>query len=295
MDQAQNLRNIIKQKTETRESLARVITVTSGKGGVGKTSVSVNLAIQLSKLGKKVIIMDADFGLANIEVMLGTRPKHTLADVMLRGMELKDVITTGPENIGFLSGGSGIKEMANMNRNQIATFVRRLYELDNMADVIIIDTGAGISDAVMEFVVASSEVIVVATPEPTSITDAYSLLKTLKRNVDFDEQNTVIKLVGNRVRKREEGVELFQKLSMVVKKFLGINLELIGVIPYDDKCQLSIMKQSPVSLEYPGASSSKAFKEIAGMLTYSEDGMNSAKSGGIRSLFSNVIRLNLKK
>ena len=295
MDQAENLRNIVKQNTVLNESLARVITVTSGKGGVGKTSVSVNLAIQLSKLGKRVIILDADFGLANIEVMLGIRPKYTLADVILRGMDLKDVITTGPENIGFLSGGSGIKEFANMTSSQVAVFVRKLYELDNMADVIIIDTGAGISDTVMEFVVASSEVIVVATPEPTSITDAYSLLKTLKRKVNFDEQNTAIRVVGNRVRKNEDGEELFQKLGVVVRKFLGIDIELIGLIPYDDKCQLSIMKQSPVSLAYPEAPSSRAFRALAGKLTSQDTETDAVKQGGIRALFSNVIRLKLKK
>ncbi len=295
MDQAENLRNIVKQNAVLNESLARVITVTSGKGGVGKTSVSVNLAIQLSKLGKRVIILDADFGLANIEVMLGIRPKYTLADVILRGMDLKEVITTGPENIGFLSGGSGIKEFANMTSSQVAVFVRKLYELDNMADVIIIDTGAGISDTVMEFVVASSEVIVVATPEPTSITDAYSLLKTLKRKVNFDEQNTAIRVVGNRVRKNEDGEELFQKLGVVVRKFLDIDIELIGLIPYDDKCQLSIMKQSPVSLEYPEAPSSRAFRTLAGKLTSQDTETDAVKQGGIRALFSNVIRLKLKK
>lgn len=294
MDQAENLRNIIKKKTVMHENLARVITVTSGKGGVGKTSVAVNLAIQFSRQGKRVIILDADFGLANIEVMLGIRPQYTLADVMHGRKSLKDVITVGPENIGFLSGGSGIREFANLNNGQVTSFVRRLYELDEMADVIIIDTGSGISDTVMEFVVASSEVMVVATPEPTSITDAYSLLKTLKRKVNFNQKDTVIRMVGNRVRKRSEGIELFEKLNVVVKKFLGIELELIGIIPYDDKCQISIMKQSPVSIEYPNAPSSRAYNELAMLLSYENGDVRLPKNDGIRALFSSIIRLKTK-
>lgn len=294
MDQAENLRNIIKKKTVNHENLARVITVTSGKGGVGKTSVSVNLAIQLARQGKRVVILDADFGLANIEVMLGIRPQYTLADVMMGRKSLKDVITIGPENIGFLSGGSGIREFSNMSTGQVSSFVGRLYELDEMADVIIIDTGSGISDTVMEFVVASSEVMIVTTPEPTSITDAYSLLKTLKRKVNYNQQDTVIRIVGNRVRKRSDGIELFEKLDAVAKKFLGIELELIGIIPYDDKCQYSIMKQSPVSIEYPNAPSSRAYNEIAMLLSYENGDVKIPRNDGIRALFSSIIRLKTK-
>ena len=145
MDQAQQLRNIIKkQELEPPHTDARVITVTSGKGGVGKTSVSVNLAITLSKMGKKVILLDADFGLANIEIMLGVRPRYNLADLMFKGKEMKDIITYGPENIGFISGGSGINEMANLTKDQVSHLIEKMCELDRIADVIIVDTGAGL-------------------------------------------------------------------------------------------------------------------------------------------------------
>lgn len=295
MDQAEKLRNIIKSNSIPKEHLARVITVTSGKGGVGKTSVSVNLALQLSKLGNRVLILDADFGLANIEVMFGIRPKYTLADVIFHGKSLSEVITEGPENIGFLSGGSGIRGLSNMDRGQVVSFVKNLYELDQMADIIIIDTGAGISDVVMEFVVASSEVLIVATPEPASITDAYALLKTLKRKGGFSPENTTIRMIGNRVQKREEGVELFEKLSIVVKKFLDIDIALLGLVPYDDKCQRAIMKQSPVSLEFPTASSSRSFADIAMLLSYEDGAGKVIKPKGIRALFSNVIRMRFQK
>lgn len=296
MDQAENLRRIIKNNAMSKESLARVITVTSGKGGVGKSSTAVNLAIHLSRLGNRVIIIDADFGLANVEVMLGIRPKYTLADVMFKGKSLSDVITTGPENIGFLSGGSGIRELSNMNKDQVVSFITKLYELDQMADIIIIDTGAGISDSVMEFVVASQELLLVATPEPTSITDAYALLKTLNRRGGFDKKNVSIKMVGNRVTKYEDGIELFEKLSVVVKKFLGIEFSLLGLIPYDEKCQKSIMKQKPVSLEYPNSAASKSYENIAYKLNLASGGKSGAKkSRGIRSLFSNIVKMKYQR
>ena len=183
MDQAESLRNIIKrQEIESGKRTARVITVTSGKGGVGKTSLSVNLAIQLRRLGKRVVVLDADFGLANIEIMLGIRPQYNISDQIYRGKNINDIITYGPEEIGFISGGSGINEMANLTRDQVFRLVQKMSELDEKTDVIIVDTGAGIGDSVLEFVAASAEVLLVATPEPTSITDAYALLKSLNRN-----------------------------------------------------------------------------------------------------------------
>jgi len=149
MDQAQNLRNIIKLQNQTGDHVARVITVTSGKGGVGKSTVSINLAMQFRRMGKSVIIFDADFGLANIEVMIGAIPKFNLSDMIFRGKDIKDIIVKGPEDIGFVSGGSGINGLGNMNRDQVAYLVYKLKELETLADIIIIDTGAGISDSVL--------------------------------------------------------------------------------------------------------------------------------------------------
>ena len=170
MDQAEKLRSMVKSQGETGQTqtqtknLARVITVTSGKGGVGKSSVAINLAMQFRKKGKSVIIFDADFGLANIEVMFGAIPKYNLADMIFRGKNFKDIIVEGPEGIGFISGGSGINGLGNMNREQVQYLVYKLRELETLADVIIIDTGAGISDSVLEFVASSGEVVLVTTP-----------------------------------------------------------------------------------------------------------------------------------
>ncbi len=291
MDQAEQLRNIIKKRDSKtdHERVAKVITVTSGKGGVGKTSLSVNLAIQLGRLGKRVVVFDADFGLANIEIMLGIRPKYNLADLMYRGKSIEDIITYGPENIGFISGGSGINELANLTRDQVFSMIHRLEELDRIAD----DTGAGISDTVLEFVAASEEVLLVATPEPTSITDAYALLKTLNKKASYRPEKTVVKMVANQVRGEREAAELFEKLGVVVGKFLDVEVDFLGSVPYNKNMQRAVMRQAPVSISDPESDSARAVKNIAGCL---EDVMTEkTEKGGIVKLFSSVIRMRFMK
>lgn len=292
MDQAQQLRNIIKKQNQQRH-LSRVITITSGKGGVGKSSISVNLAIQLSRLGKKVVILDADFGLANIEIMLGIRPQYSLLDVMKGRKSIKEVIIQGPENIGFISGGSGIKELTNLQADEVNSLLKTMYELDQMADVVIVDTGAGISDTVMELVMASSEVMLVTTPEPTSITDAYALLKTLNRIPEFSAKECQIKMIGNRISTYEEGKELYEKLSTVVDKFLNIKLQYLGTIPYDEHIPKAIMKQQPVSISYPNAASARAMCELAMVLGEIEEQQPKTRKG-IAAMFAHVFKNRMK-
>ncbi len=293
MDQAEQLRNIIKKQNQVQK-VARVITVTSGKGGVGKSSVSVNLGIQISKMGKKVIILDADFGLANVEVMLGIRPKYTLADLIFHGKGIEDIITEGPCGIGFISGGSGIQELANVTKEQILYLTKKLYVLDELADVIIIDTGAGITDSVLEFVTASSEVLLVTTPEPTSITDAYALLKTLNKKAEFSSDNTIIKMIANRVSSYEEAKQLFNKLNLVVDKFLDFNIEFLGAVPQDNTVSKAIMQQKPYSMVYPHSPSTKAIIEISNMLC-KDTQMELHKNTGIAQLFSYLYRSKFRK
>lgn len=261
MDQASSLRNLVRGQEE-RKTVATVITVTSGKGGVGKSNMSVNLAIQLHKLGKRVIILDADFGLANVEVMFGIRPSYSLADLMFKNKELKEIICPGPRGIGIISGGSGIQEMANLTKYQIANLTSKLYELDELADVIIIDTGAGISDAVLEFVTHSTEVILVATPEPTSITDAYALLKSVNKREDFDKSKQ-IQMITNRVGSVKEGKELFEKLNVVVDRFLDVDIKFLGAVPQDMNVSKAVMRQVPFSIAYPNTHATMAVNQIA--------------------------------
>lgn len=294
MDQAEELRRMIEKQSQMH-NVARVITVTSGKGGVGKTSISVNLAVQLSQLGKRAVILDADFGLANVEIMLGIRPQYNLADLMYRGKTLREIITEGPYNIGFISGGSGIEELANLTRVQLDDLRKMLYELDDLADVIIVDTGAGISDSVLEFVAASSEVILVTTPEPTSITDAYALLKTLSKRSLFSIEDTIIKMVPNRVGSHAEGKELYNKLSTVVQNFLQLNIEFLGAIPNDINVSHAVIKQKPVSLAYPNSNAAKAINDIALALCNEEITVDKPHKKGISQLFTNLVKFKKNK
>ena len=295
MDQAQNLRNIIKAGG-TKEVLSRVITVTSGKGGVGKSNLAINLAISLSRLGKKVVVLDADFGLANIEVMLGIRPQYNLSDLMFRGKSLSEIITEGPENVGFISGGSGIREMTNLTKEQLINLSSRLSELDRQTDVVIIDTGAGISENVMEFVMSSAEVLLIATPEPTSITDAYALLKTLDHQPEFTREHCRIKLIANKVSNEKSGKELFEKLSVVADKFLNISLEYMGAVPSDINMSKAVMKQQPLLIAYPDSQAARAIDDIARIIT-APQGEVLIKQGrrGLVGIFSEALKRTLKR
>jgi len=262
MDQAERLR-IIKANQQIKP-MARVITVTSGKGGVGKSNTAINLAIQFRKMGKRVIILDADFGLANIEIMFGAVPKHNLCDLIYQGKNIKEIITWGPMDVGFISGGSGIAGMS------------------------IVDTGAGISDAVLEFLVASGEIVLITTPEPTSITDSYSLLKALSRHPRYQAETTAIKMIANRVSKEEEGQILYNKLNAVVSRYLKIPFVYLGSVPQDDKLQQAVMQQTPVSLQNPNAKASIAYENIAGKLM-DKEAISIKQKRGMAAFFSHII------
>ncbi len=279
MDQAEKLRNMMKMQNKISKPQARVITVTSGKGGVGKSSVSINLALEFKKQGKNVIIFDADFGLANIEVMFGAIPKYSLADLIYKGKDLKDIIVKGPMDIGFISGGSGINGLSNMTKDQVLYLVYKLKELEEFADIIIIDTGAGISDTVLEFVLSSEEVILVSTPEPTSITDSYALLKSLCSREAYDKSNITIKVIANRVSNHDEGDNLFNKLKVVVNRFLDVNLEYLGEIPVDNNMSKSVMQQKPIAMAFPNSPASRAFEKLSDSLLEIEASNEYGKKG----------------
>ena len=285
MDQAEQLRNIIKAGNLQRP-VARVLTVTSGKGGVGKSNTAINLAIQFKKMGQRVIILDADFGLANIEIMFGAVPKHNLCDLIYQGKNIKEVITWGPMEVGFISGGSGIVGMSNLSRDYLNYIIQNLAELDAIADGIIIDTGAGISDAVLEFLVASGEILLVTTQEPTSITDSYSLLKALCRHPRFSKESTQVKMIANKVEKEEEGRVLYTKLNAVVSKYLKLPLSYLGAVPQDAQLTKAVMQQVPVSMQNPDAKSSMAYEAIAAKLMNKEE---TVRKRGMAAFFSHIV------
>lgn len=264
MDQASKLRELVQANQEV--SNARVIAVTSGKGGVGKTTLSVNIALEMAKRGKKVVIFDADFGLANVEVMLGIRPQYNLLDLIHNNKTMAEIITNGPEGIGFISGGSGVSELAALDNASIKLLISELVKLDQMYDVVIIDTGAGITDSVMEFVMMSPEVLLVVTPEPTSITDSYSLLKVLRRKNSFNPIYKTIHVVANRVESEMEGAEIYNKIDTVSSKFLNTKLQFLGSILQDRNASMAVIEQKPLIHAYPNTAASKGIHQLVAKL-----------------------------
>ena len=279
IDQADKLRSLVTKKqygsdmqeaehklaTETLSSKlnSRVITITSGKGGVGKTNLAVNLGLQLTKQGQRVVLIDADFGLANVEVLLGRTPQNTFVDVLSGAKSVQDALTEGPMGLHFISGGSGFGEMANLTPPQTAYIIDSLGFLDTIADVVLIDTGAGIGSSVINFVMAADESIIVATPEPTSINDAYAVIKTVKERKE-KSGGTVpkFKIVVNRVDDEVEGKEIFERLAKVAQRFLSIDLCNLGSIPYDSQLVKAVKRQEPVAICFPTASSSRSINNI---------------------------------
>ncbi len=288
MDQAQQLRNVIKQQNQKNVNNARVITITSGKGGVGKSNMAVNLAIWFRKMGKRVIILDADFGLANVEVMFGTVPENNLSDLIFGGKSIRDIISRGPMDIGFISGGSGIVGLNNLSKEQVDYLVHSISLLNDLTDILIIDTGAGVSDTVMEFVLASPEVVLVSTPEPSSLTDSYSLMKAMYKSPKFIKNGTNVHLVANKVTSHEEGMAVYEKLNSVVEKFLDGSLQFLGMVPSDTALEKAVRSQKMVSISAPNAKSTRAFEAIAGKLLNGEE--KSHYKWGITQLFSSFIR-----
>lgn len=273
-DQADRLRKIVndlkeQQPGETGKANygSRLIAITSGKGGVGKTSFTVNLAIQLKKMGNRVLIIDGDLGLANIEVMLGMVPKSSLYDYINSDIPLSKIINLGPMGIEFISGGTGIIEMANMDRSKFNKIYEIMSKFDNDVDYILIDTGAGISKKVTNFMLTVKEIILVTNPEPTSITDAYAMLKILKNN----NQNCDIKLVVNRVQNPSEAEEILDKIGSAANKFLNVKVKNLGYIFDDRNVSRAVKLQEPFVLRYPGCKASKNIESIAERLALNSE------------------------
>lgn len=280
-DQAKKLRDIInnlkKQQNKEQENLSssenmvdtdtRVITITSGKGGVGKSNFTINLGLSLSKLGYKVTILDADLGLANIDVILGVIPKYSLVHVMRKEKTLEEVIVEGPRGIKLISGGSGLKEVTNLTEEQITYLMMNLKLLGKTADFILVDTGAGINNSVLSFIDAASEIILVTTPEPTSITDAYAVLK----NIVLNDKEKIIRVLINRVENNEEGLAVFNKLNTVSQRFLNISLQRLGYLYDDVLVSRSVKAQKPFLLSYPNSLVSKGVETIASRLVNEEN------------------------
>lgn len=237
----------------------KVIAVASGKGGVGKTTVSVNVAVALAKKGRRVALLDADMGLANVDILLGIYPKFNLAHVLSGEKSLNEIMMEGPSGLKVIPGASGIQKMSELTTMEQAALIRAFSEIDQEMDVLIVDTAAGISASVINFVRACQEVMVVICDEPTSLTDAYAFIKLLNRDYAVSDFN----VIANMIRTGEQGKKLFQKLCKVTDAYLDVNLQFIGTLPYDLNLRKSVQQQSPVVLAYPESDVSLAIMEIA--------------------------------
>ncbi len=257
-NQANGLQTIGSQ-TMTKTNPVKVISITGGKGGVGKSNITLNTAICLAELGKKVIIMDADLGLANIDIMLGLRVTRNLSHVIKGECSLDEILLEGPNGIKIIPASSGTRKMAQLSEMEHAGLIRAFSELSANIDVLLVDTAAGIADNVISFAQASQDLLVVVCDEPTSITDAYALIKILS----VEHKMHRFRIVANMVRTNSEGRDLFAKLTRVTDQFLDVTLDYVGAVPFDENVRKSVKKQQALVKLFPKSAASLAFKHMA--------------------------------
>lgn len=258
MDQAASLRRLMMEKEQINKSKPKVITITSGKGGVGKSNFIVNLGITLQKQGKRVLILDADIGMGNDDVLMGVFPRFNIFDVIHNGREINEIIVSGYEGISLLSGGSGLNKIEDLSEDERKIFLQKIEAIEDY-DFILIDTGAGINKSVLAFIYCSDEVILITTPEPTSLTDGYALLKAVK----YFDIDVKINVVVNKIYSKKEGILTYTKFKSAVDKFLKIDIDYLGSIMEDRKLVLAVKEQIPFVIKYKNCEATKGINEIA--------------------------------
>jgi flagellar biosynthesis protein FlhG len=270
IDQAQKLRELAEALKKTQQ---RIITVTSGKGGVGKSNVVINLAIAISRMGKRVLIIDADLGLANVDILLGLRNRFNLQHVIEGRMKLKDIVVYGPAGVKVVPGSSGIPRIANMSSRKRQEFITSFKELEGEADVILIDTSAGMTKNVINLALLADEIVLVTTPEPSAITDAYAMIKV----IHAEKPTARLGLVVNMARTESEALEVANKIAHVSRQFLNFHVLTLGMLPNDPCVPKAVMQRQPWSELYPRAAATKAIKHVAAKLL---NGNNCSASNG---------------
>lgn len=301
MDQAGTLRSMTQERKDQRAARSnawkgekqrsgkdaargtQVIAVTSGKGGVGKTNVVANLGYALTRLNKRVLIVDADIGLANLDVILGFSPRYNLQHVLSGEKAISEVVIAGPGGMKILPASSGIQELSELTRAQKLCLLSELETLSQETDIILIDTSAGISSNVMYFNLAAHEILIVVSPEPTSITDAYAMMKVLC--VKYEENH--FKLLVNGVRSSEEGQEVYNHLSLVGQKFLNLSIDYWGYILRDEHVVKAVRQQKALLELYPQAAASKCIYELAQKIC--EYQPNTSSRGAIRFFWHHLL------
>lgn len=280
-DQASELRVLASREKHK----IRVIAVTSGKGGVGKTNFTVNLALALAEYGQRIIILDGDLGLANVDIAFGLTARYTIEHLLSGEKTIEEILLSGPRGIRIIPGGSGVQELANLDRDKLTYVIANLGRLEKMADLLLIDTGAGLGNTVTNFLRAADDIILVTTPEPTSLTDAYGLLKTLNKEVG----QVPIHVVINRVLSEIDARATFNRLEIAVRKFLQGTINSMGWVYDDSLMGRSVMQQEPLGISYPDSSAYRCIRWIAGTVTgiYLRP---PRQAGGIRGFLSKLLR-----
>ncbi|GIP21444.1 MinD/ParA family protein [Paenibacillus sp. J22TS3] len=262
-DQAESLRQLVssmeQQDTPRTPRSARIITVSSGKGGVGKSNFTLNFALALQALNKKVLLFDADIGMANIDVLMGVRPRYNLYHLLKGERSIQEIMENGTNSLPFIAGGSGLTELFSLSESDLNYFTSQIESVSDEMDYIIFDTGAGLSKETLKFITAADECLVVTTPEPTSITDAYALIKV----VGGMEAAVPFQLMINRVENEKEARQVADKISLVARKFLNIEIPMLGFMSDDAHVVQAVKKQVPFSIAYPNCYASRDVERIA--------------------------------
>jgi flagellar biosynthesis protein FlhG len=287
-DQAEQLRKLVKASEDAADisrytnKKTRILTVASGKGGVGKTNMSVNMALAYARIGKKVIVMDADLGLANVNVMLKMIPKWNLYHVIRKQKTMREVLLETEYGIGIVAGASGFSKIANLTENERTNFIDELNTLTS-ADIIIIDTSAGVSSNVMDFIAAADEAIIITTPEPTAITDAYGIIKIIATEIDNLEIG--IKLVVNRVHSAAEAARVADRMVAITSQFLNIKLDYLGFVYDDLAVSQAVLRQRPFMVDAPRSKAAQCVQHIVGRLEKTESSGHGGFGNLVKRLF----------
>ncbi|WP_319477435.1 MinD/ParA family protein [Marispirochaeta aestuarii] len=280
-DQAEQLREIMRSKNGAGKQKTRIIAVASGKGGVGKTNLSINIALAYARLGKKVIVMDADLGLANVNVVLGIIPKYNLYHLIRKQKNLQEILLDTNYGIQIIAGASGFSKIANLSDEEREHFIEELSGLSE-ADVIVIDTSAGVSHNVLDFIAAADEALIVTTPEPTAITDAYGIIKIIA--TEIDNMNLGLKLIVNRVKSVTEGKKVSERVISIAGQFLNLKVDYLGYVYDDPVVSSSVLKQKPFMVVDPNSKAAICVKHIVGRLEKVEYREGSGIGNFIRKL-----------
>jgi len=279
-DQAQELKEMMSNNHKTR-----IIAITSGKGGVGKTNISVNMAIAYAQQGKKVILIDGDLGMANVNVIMNIVPQYNLMQVITKQKTMQEIITDTEFGIKFIAGANGFSKIANLTVDELDYFAKQFAMLGN-ADIIIIDTGAGIANNVLQFVAAADEVYVVTTPEPTAITDAYGIIKII--TTELIDRETNIKLLVNKVHSADEGKRISERIINIAAQFLNYKVDYIGFVYDDPVVSASVIRQKPFIVVNPNSKPAQCIKHIVGRIEKNDTGT----SEGVTSFLKKFMRKN---